>query len=42
MKSTVLIVITLITCITGALHAAENITVQTQDTGAALVNPGMG
>jgi hypothetical protein len=42
MKSTVSKVIALMSCITGAVHAAENITVQTQDNGAALVNPGMG
>lgn len=42
MKSKLLKAITLISCITGAIHAEENTTVQTQDTGAALVNPGMG
>lgn len=42
MKSTILNVITLISCITGAVHAEEDITVRTQDNGMALVNPGMG
>ncbi len=42
MKTKFLKVIALISCITGAVHAEENITVQTQDNGAALVNPGMG
>ncbi len=42
MKSMFLEVITLISCITGAVYAEENMTVQTRDNGAALVNPGMG
>jgi len=41
-KTTLLKSITLVSCITSAVHAQENLTVQTQDTGAALVNPGMG
>ncbi len=42
MKPTVIKAIALVSCITAAVHAEENITVQTRDNGAALVNPGMG
>ena len=42
MKSIILKFIMLMSCITGAVHAEETTTVQTQDNGAALVNPGMG
>jgi hypothetical protein len=42
MKSIVLKVIAFVSWITGAVHAEENITVQTRDTGAALVNRVMG
>lgn len=41
-KTTFLKVIALLSCITGAVHAEETTTVQTQDNSAALVNPGMG
>ena len=42
MKSTFLKAIALVSCITAAVRAGETVTVQPRDTGAALVNPGMG